>query len=160
MSNPNVPVAGWRTFSQQSDRYAGNRPSYPDVLFAWIAECAPARDTALDVATGNGQAAAGLAQYFANVCATDISADQIAHAALSANIEYRVSPAEHTGYPDGSFDAITVAQALHWFDMAAFWQEVGRIARPGALFCAFGYTWPEAKRGYYWPPDTTAAGCY
>jgi SAM-dependent methyltransferase len=34
-----------------------------------------------------------------------------------------------------------VAQALHWFDLPRFWAEVRRVARPGALFCAWGYAW-------------------
>jgi SAM-dependent methyltransferase len=34
-----------------------------------------------------------------------------------------------------------VAQALHWFDFDLFWPEVRRVARPGALFCAWGYAW-------------------
>jgi SAM-dependent methyltransferase len=36
---------------------------------------------------------------------------------------------------------VTVAQALHWFDLPRFWAEVRRVARPGALFCAWGYAW-------------------
>ena len=38
-------------------------------------------------------------------------------------------------------DAICVAQALHWFRFDAFFAEVSRVAAPGALFAAWGYTW-------------------
>jgi len=34
-----------------------------------------------------------------------------------------------------------VAQALHWFDFERFWQEIQRVAKPNALFCAWGYSW-------------------
>jgi SAM-dependent methyltransferase len=43
----------------------------------------------------------------------------------------------------GSFDLVAVAQALHWFDYDAFWAEVRRVAKPGAFFCAWGYSWFE-----------------
>ena len=36
-------------------------------------------------------------------------------------------------------DAITVALALHWFDVSKFWSEISRIARPNALFIAWAY---------------------
>ncbi len=39
--------------------------------------------------------------------------------------------AEHTGLPDSSVEAITVGQALHWFELDRARQEFGRILRPG-----------------------------
>jgi SAM-dependent methyltransferase len=45
------------------------------------------------------------------------------------------APAEETGLPAGSFDAITVAQAFHWFDHEAARREFRRLLRPdGWLF--------------------------
>ena len=35
--------------------------------------------------------------------------------------------------------AVTVAQALHWFDLPALIAEVRRVAKPGALFAAWCY---------------------
>ena len=52
-------------FSAVSAGYAAFRPRYPDALFDLLAEVAPARDAAWDCATGNGQAALGLARHFA-----------------------------------------------------------------------------------------------
>lgn len=40
------------------------------------------------------------------------------------------APAEQTGLPDGAFDAITVAQAFHWFDHQAARQEFQRLLQP------------------------------
>ena len=73
--------------------------------------------------------------------ATDISEAQVAEGFAAPNIRYSVQPAEHTNFPDRSFDFVCVAQALHWFDFDDFWPEVRRVARPGALFCAWGYAW-------------------
>ena len=44
-------------FSSQAADYAAFRPSYPPALGAALAALAPARRCALDVGTGNGQAA-------------------------------------------------------------------------------------------------------
>jgi len=40
------------------------------------------------------------------------------------------TPAEQTGLPDGAFDAITVAQAFHWFDHQAARVEFQRLLHP------------------------------
>jgi SAM-dependent methyltransferase len=128
-----------QTFSVDSGGYARNRPLYPRELFAWIASACSARRTAWDCATGNGQAALGLAGYFKRVEATDASAEQIKAGFAAANVVYSIQAAERTDFPDASFDVIAVAQALHWFDFELFWPEVRRVARPGAFFCAWGY---------------------
>lgn len=130
-----------RTFALDSGGYARNRPSYPAELFAWIASACRARRAAWDCATGNGQAALGLAPHFERVEATDISAEQIGAGFAAPNVRYSAQPAERTDFADAAFDLVAVAQALHWFDLPRFWAEVGRVAKPGAFFCAWGYAW-------------------
>jgi SAM-dependent methyltransferase len=127
------------SFSVRSEDYASNRPQYPPELFAWIVSECPGHEVAWDCATGNGQAAVGLAHHFGRIEATDISPQQIEHAFAAPNIRYSVQPAEQTEFPPATFDAIVVAQALHWFDFDRFWGEVRRVAKPGAFFCAWGY---------------------
>lgn len=129
-------------FSDHADFYARARPHYPAALFEYITAQSPGLDRAWDCGTGNGQAALGLAASFRTVLASDPSRKQIAQAAPAANICYSVQSAEHTDFPAGYFDAICVAQALHWFDFTPFFAEVQRVARPGALFMAWGYSWP------------------
>jgi SAM-dependent methyltransferase len=126
-------------FSEKSDLYARARPTYPDALFEFIASQSPARDRAWDCATGSGQAAQGLARCFAHVEATDASAEQIAHAIPNPQVRYSVQPAEKTELAARSFDAVCVAQALHWFDLDRFYAEVKRVLRPGGVFAAWGY---------------------
>jgi hypothetical protein len=129
------------TFARASDEYAAARPHYPPALFDWIAQTCRSHDTAWDCATGNGQAALALARSFRRVEATDISAAQLAEGFDAPNIRYSAQPAERTDFSDRTFDLVAVAQALHWFDYDLFWPEVRRVARPGALFCAWGYAW-------------------
>jgi SAM-dependent methyltransferase len=126
-------------FSDRPSDYAAQRPTYPDGLFAFVAAQAPAAGAAWDCATGNGQAAIGLARHFTRVEATDASAGQLAHALPAPRVHYSVQPAEQTAFPDASFDAACVAQALHWFDFDRFFAEVGRVLRPGGVFAAWGY---------------------
>jgi len=135
-------------FSEKSDAYARSRPTYPDALYAFIAGAAPGTGRVWDCATGNGQAAAGLARHFAAVEATDASAEQIRNAAAASNVRYSVQPAERTDFADGSFDAVCVAQALHWFDLDRFYAEVRRVLRPGGVLAAWGYDWMRTARGF------------
>ncbi|MGB0907020.1 MAG: class I SAM-dependent methyltransferase [Maricaulaceae bacterium] len=134
-----------RTFGAQADTYAAARPSYPETLFDWIAKQAPAVNDVWDVGTGSGQAALSLAEKFKTVHASDIDAAQIQHAAPHPNIHYSQAPAHASNLPDNSVDAITVATALHWFDWPLFWEEVRRVSRPGAIFCAWTYHRAETE---------------
>lgn len=126
-------------FSGHAAVYARFRPSYPDALFDWLAEVAPARAWVLDVATGNGQAALAHAERFARVHATDASAEQIAAATPHPRVHYETRPAHDSGLPVASVDLVTVAQALHWFDPEPFHAEVARVLVPGGIVAAWCY---------------------
>jgi hypothetical protein len=126
-------------FSEQAALYARYRIDYPPELYAWLLPQVPNRLRAWDCATGNGQVAAVLAQYFREVEATDLSAGQLAQAAQLPNVHYQVATAEHTPFPDDYFDLITVGQAVHWFDPEAYHREVRRVAGPGTVLAEWGY---------------------
>ena len=128
-------------FSQAAEIYASSRPTYPEALFQTLASLAPATRSAWDCGTGNGQAAAGLAEFFRSIEATDASTEQIAHAQPHPRVRYQTVPAEASGLADKSMDLVSVAQALHWFDRGRFFAEVQRIARPRALLAVYGYSW-------------------
>ncbi|MDQ2971757.1 MAG: class I SAM-dependent methyltransferase [Rhodanobacteraceae bacterium] len=154
-------------FSGHANLYAHARPHYPDTLFAWIAANAHARDWVWDAGCGNGQASVALAKHFERVIATDPSAQQVDNAEKHPRIDYHVEPAERTTLVDHCADAVTVAQALHWFDLPRFVAEVRRVAKPDALFAAWSYAGcsvaPEVDAviaelydgtlGAYWPPE-------
>lgn len=126
-------------FSGHADQYAQYRIDYPAEMYDFILARVPTRQTAWDCATGNGQVASALADVFTRVEATDISENQLMQAIQKDNIHYQVGPAERTTFSDGHFDLITVAQALHWFDVDAFHAEVRRVAKPGAVIAEWGY---------------------
>jgi SAM-dependent methyltransferase len=126
-------------FSTQAATYAQFRPTYPDSLFNFILQHVDNKQVAWDCATGNGQAAKVLADYFERVEATDISQKQLDNAVQKPNINYSIQAAEITSFPDNSFDLITVAQAAHWFDFDAFYAEIKRVAKPNAVIAIWGY---------------------
>jgi SAM-dependent methyltransferase len=154
-------------FSAVADGYARYRPGYPAALYDWLASLPARRELAWDCATGSGQAAAGLAERFRRVVATDFSAAQIARATAGKGIEYRVAPADASGLPGATVDLVTVAQALHWFDLPAFYAEARRVLAPGGALASWCYnlldTGPRVNAvigryysqvvGEYWPPE-------
>jgi SAM-dependent methyltransferase len=126
-------------FSRHAAAYAAHRPHYPAALFDYLARLAPARRRAWDCGTGSGQAAAGLAAHFELVIATDASADQVCHAHPHARVVYGLARAEQAPLPAGAIDLITVAQALHWFDIDRFYGEVRRVLAAGGIVAAWCY---------------------
>jgi SAM-dependent methyltransferase len=128
-------------FSEGSAAYATARPTYPAGLFTRLAALAPGRSRAWDCATGSGQAALGLARWFDRVDATDASAAQIEHALPHERVHYSVAPAEASGLAERSVELISVAQALHWFDHARFYEEARRVLKPQGVLAAYGYSW-------------------
>jgi SAM-dependent methyltransferase len=153
-------------FSRQAADYARYRPDYPEALFGFLVELAPNRRRAWDCATGNGQAALGLAGHFEAVVATDASVRQIRKASRRAGVHYAVAVAEEPPLPNASVGLVTVAQALHWFDRARFWREVLRVLVNGGAIAVWSYhgfhVTPEVEAvihryyqeivGPYWPP--------
>lgn len=155
-------------FSSRAELYARYRPTYPDELFAWVASLVQRHEVVWDCATGSGQAAVGLAEYFSHVIATDASAKQIAMADPHEKISYRVATADNSGLGGRSVDAVTVAQAIHWFDHQSFYDEVRRVLRSDGVIAIWAHGDPviddpavnrivhEYNRGTiekYWKPE-------
>jgi ubiquinone/menaquinone biosynthesis C-methylase UbiE len=155
-------------FSSVARSYADFRPHYPAALFDYLKTLVSDESLVWDCAAGNGQATFDLAQRFQRVIATDASAEQIASASPHPRIEFRVAPAEQSGLPDASVGLITVAQALHWFDLDRFYAEAKRVLRPGGVLAAWAYGINQFEDaainqivsdfyantvGSYWPPE-------
>lgn len=79
---------------------------------------------------------------------------------------FRVAPAEASGIESGTVDLITVAQALHWFDIDAFFAEAGRVLKPAGILAVWSYHHCQVnarinniierifhKVDEYWPPE-------
>ena len=164
----NGGMSNAQLFSTVAREYANFRPGYPPELFAWLARISQAHDAVWDCGCGSGQASLALAEHFGTVHATDVAPEQIAAAKAHPRVRYSVAPAEHSGLAAHSVELVTVAQALHWFDVDAFYAEAARVARPGAILAVWNYPRPqfvdlELDRrffafyseivGPYWPPE-------
>ncbi|MBX9879298.1 MAG: class I SAM-dependent methyltransferase [Candidatus Obscuribacterales bacterium] len=154
-------------FDLQAANYIRHRPGYPKELFEFLSSVTPGKTLAWDAGTGSGQAAIQLGQIFENVVATDSSDAQIAQAPPVENITFRTAPAEESQLADSSCDLITAANAVHWFDLNAFYKEVNRVLKPKGILAVWGYGWligPDYLKKTleafyervkpYWPPPT------
>lgn len=129
-------------FSSIANAYNAGRISYPEELYTFLAGQCEEQACAWDCATGSGQAAADLSKHFHRVIATDISDSLLSHATKKENIVFRAAPAESSGITTSTIDLVTVAQAIHWFELDKFWDEAVRVLKPNGILAFWGYVWP------------------
>jgi hypothetical protein len=135
-------------FVKQAKEYREARPNYPPELFNFIASKTPLHDLAWDAGTGSRQAAQSLSMIYKNVIATDTSPTQLEFAHKHPNIHYKQTPPlmsiselEHTLTPPSSVDLVTIATAIHWFDLPNFYQQVNyALKKPNGVIAAWTYT--------------------
>lgn len=138
--------------SDHAKYYAQFRPDYPDTVVKSIVDyCKLSNndfDTAIDIGCGTGQSTYSLKTYFKNVFGVDVSKKQIEQAKLKYHdIKFTVGPAEDLSFLEsGSVNLITTAQALHWMNHEAFYEEVDRVLRPGGVLAVYGYGIPVENK--------------
>jgi len=126
-------------FSKQAQYYAKYRPSYPKEMYLQIMAYVKERACAWDCGTGNGQVAVALSEFFKTIYATDISFGQLQNSYKKNNIHYSQSSAESVVFKENTFDLVTIAQAIHWFDFSRFYQEVNRVLKNNSIIAVIGY---------------------
>ncbi|TMM16368.1 MAG: endonuclease III, partial [Actinobacteria bacterium] len=119
-----------RGFGLAADAYERGRPDYPADALAFLVERLDLRPgrTVADLAAGTGKLTRLLAPTGADVIAVEPIAE------MRAKIEgARVldGAAEAIPLADASVDAVTVAQAFHWFRAGEALVEIHRVLRPG-----------------------------
>jgi SAM-dependent methyltransferase len=138
-------------FGSEAAAYERARPSYPDDAVSWLVDVLRIADnskTIADVAAGTGKLTRLLAASGATVIAVEPVAGMRAFlAATTPGARAVAGTAEALPFADASLDAITVAQAFHWFDAGAALQEFHRVLRPGGRV---GLIWNARDRTVSW----------
>jgi SAM-dependent methyltransferase len=121
-------------FGSSADAYERGRPSYPDDAIAYLAAelgLGPAARI-LDLAAGTGKLTRLLVEGGAEVVAVEpVAAMRAALERALPEVSVLEGTAESIPLAAGSVDAVTVAQAFHWFDADAAIVEIHRVLRPG-----------------------------
>jgi SAM-dependent methyltransferase len=135
-------------FDKTAEDYARHRAGYPDWLFERLMRRGLVRPgmRALDLATGTGHLARGLAQRGLTVTGLDIApamidAAKALDAAQGLAIEYVVGKAEDTGLLPTQYDLVTAACCWHWFDRPKASAEVLRLLKPGGWLVICSQNW-------------------
>lgn len=139
------------SFDSAAELYERARPSYPQQAVDWLLESAPRR--VLDLGAGTGKLTRLMAGRVDVLYAVDPSPNmlaQLADAVPQAIIA--VGAAEAIPLPDGSVDAVLVAQAWHWVDPARALPAVRRVLAPRGVL---GLIWNVRDESVPWVAELT-----
>jgi SAM-dependent methyltransferase len=121
-------------FAAAADVYERARPGYPEAAVAWLAErlgIEPGVDV-LDLAAGTGKLTRLLVPLGARVVAVEPIAEMRARLTEAVpGVEALEGTAEAIPLSASSIDAVTCAQAFHWFRHEEALAEIHRVLRPG-----------------------------
>jgi ubiquinone/menaquinone biosynthesis C-methylase UbiE len=133
LSDPRIQGPA-NAFGPAAGDYERARPSYPEAAIAVLRRELGVGPGArvCDLAAGTGKLTRLLAATGAEVVAVEPvpgMRDQLAE--TTPEVEVLDGTAESIPLPDGSVDAVTVAQAFHWFRFEEALGEIHRVLRPG-----------------------------
>ncbi|MEM6284148.1 MAG: methyltransferase domain-containing protein [Chloroflexota bacterium] len=135
-------------FGKTAGDYKQHRQGFPPRFFERLAamELIGTGKTVLDVGTGTGTLARGIAQAGSDVTGVDIAAPMMEQAKVLDNeagitIAYHIAPAENIPLPDATFDTVTAGQCWHWFDRPRAANEVKRLLKPGGAVVIAHLDW-------------------
>ena len=122
-----------RSFGAAAKHYDQARPGYPDEAIVWL--LGTERRRVADIGAGTGIFSRQLAASGHDVVPVEPDPGMRQRLAdVSPALAPAAGSAESIPLPDASVDAVTAAQAYHWFDPEPTHREVARVLKPGGVF--------------------------
>ncbi len=137
-------------FGAEAEAYERSRPTYPPEAVDWLVERLRigAGVRVADLAAGTGKLTRLLSPTGAFLVAVEPVEAMRGLLRLSMpEVATVAGTAEAMPFAASSFDAVTVAQAFHWFDADAAFTELARVLAPGGRL---GIVWNARDRSVDW----------
>lgn len=135
-------------FGRTAKDYGRHRAGFPEPFFERLARFGIGRpgQRVLDVGTGTGTVARGLARRGAIVTGLDPAPALIQEAKrldreAKVAVDYLVGRAEETGFSDASFEVATAGQCWHWFERRRAARELRRVLVAGGSIVVAHLDW-------------------
>lgn len=135
-------------FGRTASDYSQHRAGFPEAFFDRLQArgLIPEGTRLLDLGTGTGTVARGMALRGCDVIGLDISNRLIEKSReldtqAGVEIQYKIASAEDTGFADERFDVVTAGQCWHWFDGDKTAQEAKRILVPNGHLIIAHFDW-------------------
>ena len=135
-------------FGKTAEDYSQHRRGFPDRFFEELSKRAYAKSeqVALDIGTGTGTVALGLAKLGLSVTGMDPAEPLLVEArrfakAQSLDAQFMVGSAESLPFENQSLDLVTAGQCWHWFDRPKAAAETKRVLKPGGRIIIAHFDW-------------------
>ncbi|MEL6371168.1 MAG: methyltransferase domain-containing protein [Pseudomonadota bacterium] len=136
------------SFGKTAGDYGRYRAGFPEVFFDELNKHVGLSDgdNAIDLGTGTGTVARGLARRGLTVTGIDPSPELMAEASrldgeAGVTVTYVEGKAEQIQAESESVDLVTAGQCWHWFDRSAVANDVHRILRPAGRVVICHFDW-------------------